>query len=444
MIIGFVRGLVATAAILWCSATAALAAVDMNGAWFLRVTDPDTGFSFDCQLAVTQSGTSITTQGVGCPYIGSFPGSGTIDVDTGIFSVSSPPWGFCSYGLSVTGTTNATSTAFTGTYNCQTAAKVYAGPLEGNRCGNGVLDAGEACDDGNESPLDCCSPTCTLDASGADCTDFDPCTSDTCDGAGTCHHTLVEGARCRSDDNPCTDDVCDASGVCQHPPNTAPCDDGDACTVNDVCAGGSCTSGTCSLCCDPLAGCIPAPASDCKQSVSPRGLLEYHQFADYPNMLKWYWRNGEATTPAELGDPTTSTSYAACIYRRFGTTEDLGLVLAAEAPAGAASGKGPGWKVRRDGSIKFKHRSGNAHGLTYVAVRPGDTGRPKFKVLGKGPALDLQSTYWQPTRPIAQLRVSNGTCFDAMPSRSIRDRVIVFGDVYEPPYSVDFLAKDAP
>jgi hypothetical protein len=48
---------------------------------------------------------SLTTQAIGCPYIGNFPGTGTIDVDTGVFSVSSPPWGFCSNGLSVTGTT---------------------------------------------------------------------------------------------------------------------------------------------------------------------------------------------------------------------------------------------------------------------------------------------------------------------------------------------------
>jgi hypothetical protein len=32
--VGFVRGFLATVAIVCCSATAALAAVDMNGAWF--------------------------------------------------------------------------------------------------------------------------------------------------------------------------------------------------------------------------------------------------------------------------------------------------------------------------------------------------------------------------------------------------------------------------
>jgi len=38
----------------------------------------------------------------------------------------------------------------------------------------------------------------------------------------------------------CTDDVCDGAGACTHAPNSAPCDDRNGCTSNDVCSGGSC------------------------------------------------------------------------------------------------------------------------------------------------------------------------------------------------------------
>lgn len=438
--VAFARGLLATAAIVWCSATACLAAVDMNGAWFVKGFELTNEYYFECHLSVTQTGTSLTIQAVGCPYIGNLETVGTIDVDTGAFSVSSPPWGFCSNGFSVTGNTNATSTAFAANYSCQTANNSYVGPLDGSRCGNGVLDAGEACDDGNQSEQDCCSPTCAFDASGVPCRDGDPCTSDTCNGAGTCEHAPQEGAPCDDDDNGCTDDVCDASGACQHPPNANPCDDGDDCTANDVCSAGSCTAGTCSPCCDPLAGCVPAPASGCKQSVSPNGLLAYLLVADKPRTLKWDLRNGEAT-PAELGDPTTSTSYAVCIYRRVSVTQDLGLVLAAEAPAGATSGTKPSWAVRAAGSIKFKNRDGNADGLTEISVRPG--GHARLKVRGKGGALDFNPVYGvMPV--IAQLRASNGTCFEARFSRRIRDGVVVHGDAFEPPFSIDFFSKDAP
>jgi hypothetical protein len=51
------------------------------------------------------------------------------------------------------------------------------------------------------------------------------------------------------DDNPCTDDSCDATLGCVHTPNAVSCDDGNVCTLNDVCMGGTC-SGTAVNCND--------------------------------------------------------------------------------------------------------------------------------------------------------------------------------------------------
>jgi len=42
------------------------------------------------------------------------------------------------------------------------------------------------------------------------------------------------------DHNGCTDDSCDANFQCQHANNTAACNDGDSCSVNDACNGGTC------------------------------------------------------------------------------------------------------------------------------------------------------------------------------------------------------------
>jgi hypothetical protein len=51
-------------------------------------------------------------------------------------------------------------------------------------CGDGTVDAGEACDGG-----ECCSPTCTALALGTACADDgEVCTRDVCDGAGACVH----------------------------------------------------------------------------------------------------------------------------------------------------------------------------------------------------------------------------------------------------------------
>src|SRR5207237_191704 len=74
------------------------------------------------------------------------------------------------------------------------------------------------------------------------------------------------------DSNVCTNEICDPLTGCGHVDNTASCDDGDLCTVDDVCAAGDCTPGTPVVCpapdqchdagtCDPGTGeCSPQPA----------------------------------------------------------------------------------------------------------------------------------------------------------------------------------------
>ena len=74
------------------------------------------------------------------------------------------------------------------------------------------------------------------------------------------------------DGNPCTDGRCDPVEGCVHDANTAPCDDGDACTMDDVCAGGVCTAGPAVTCddgdpctddgCDPATGCTTTPRAE--------------------------------------------------------------------------------------------------------------------------------------------------------------------------------------
>src|SRR2546427_821486 len=84
-------------------------------------------------------------------------------------------------------------------------------------CGNGFLDPGEQCDDGNTLDGDCCSSTCQFEPAGAPCASPTPClTAATCDGAGVC-----------------------GGGT----PTVAACNDGNACTTADSCAGGVCVGG---------------------------------------------------------------------------------------------------------------------------------------------------------------------------------------------------------
>ncbi|MCB9729208.1 MAG: hypothetical protein H6746_12105 [Deltaproteobacteria bacterium] len=128
------------------------------------------------------------------------------------------------------------------------------------------------CDDGNPCTLDLCEPAagCVSTARAADspCDDADACTlDDRCDGAGGC-----VGAPLSCDDqNPCTDDRCDPIAGCLYAPGKAACDDGDPCTQQDFCEGGLC-AGDPLPCddglpctadgCEPGLGCVHPPLSD--------------------------------------------------------------------------------------------------------------------------------------------------------------------------------------
>ncbi len=75
-----------------------------------------------------------------------------------------------------------------------------------------------------------------------------------------------EGGDC-DDGNPCTDDLCSAeTGECLNVPNRAECDDGSLCTLGDTCLEGQCMPGSSVMCfdgndctddsCDPEQGCV--------------------------------------------------------------------------------------------------------------------------------------------------------------------------------------------
>ncbi len=107
-------------------------------------------------------------------------------------------------------------------------------------CGDGVLDVGEDCDDGNTLGGDCCSSSCTFETAGSTCTDDgDACTTDTCNGTGTCDHpAAADGSACDDGIACTTGETCQA-GTCLS--STPACDDNESCTV-DTCEVSDCFS----------------------------------------------------------------------------------------------------------------------------------------------------------------------------------------------------------
>jgi cysteine-rich repeat protein len=99
----------------------------------------------------------------------------------------------------------------------------------GGRCGDGIVQAGEACDDGNSTDLDDCRNDCSRPI----CCTLDPLAAERC-----------------NDFNPCTDDTLDPRAGCVHAPN-------DQCCIGD----GDCASGKCRQC----VGCFLYPWDCCEQ-----------------------------------------------------------------------------------------------------------------------------------------------------------------------------------
>ena len=133
--------------------------------------------------------------------------------------------------------------------------------------GNCAPGAPANCADDNPCTDDLCAPEsgCVSVPNDAPCDDGDVCTSDDLCQGGSC--APGPGLPC-DDGNPCTDDSCDPLTGCVYTPNSSSCDDGNACTDGDVCAGGSCVGGPPLGCADgnpctddscvPSAGCVHA------------------------------------------------------------------------------------------------------------------------------------------------------------------------------------------
>ena len=97
-------------------------------------------------------------------------------------------------------------------------------------------------------------------AVGGKCDDGNACTqNDVCDGKGTC---IGGKALTCNDGNACTDDACLDFAGCQNTFNKSPCEDDDFCTKGDYCSYGTCTAGKAECACKVDADCAKFASAD--------------------------------------------------------------------------------------------------------------------------------------------------------------------------------------
>jgi hypothetical protein len=136
------------------------------------------------------------------------------------------------------------------------------------------------------------------------CDDGNPCTTDACNGDGTCSHVAAaNGSGCNPAGNLCSVGTCSAgactnlapvqctaadachlagtcnvsTGACSNPtaPNGTACNDGNACTQTDACSSGVCTGSNQVVCTASdachLAGACNASTGACSNPTAPNG-----------------------------------------------------------------------------------------------------------------------------------------------------------------------------
>ncbi len=190
-------------------------------------------------------------------------GSGS---DTGVEDVTPDGSGDTSddTGSDTTADTGSDTTADTGS---DTGADTGTDTGTGDPvCGNGVVEAGEPCDDGNNATGDGCTLRCNIEAGWV------------CTGSPSiCIRDLCRGVSCDGLAGACQTAACEpATGECVVTPlaNGLACDDGSLCTTSDSCTDGACAGtavacsddgGGCSVgVCNPSSGaCEYAPLDDC-------------------------------------------------------------------------------------------------------------------------------------------------------------------------------------
>jgi cysteine-rich repeat protein len=412
---------IAAPLLLGAFAPAALAGIDASGPWATTVTTSPPTMSLSCTLFVAQAGSALSASG-SCLGV-SLQSTGTIDSTTGAFTLSGFEPFFCGNTVTLSGTVARDARTFTAVGECPIPVFPYPVDIAGSRCGNGVLDPGEVCDDGNQVDGDCCSATCdSLAPEGTSCGFTGECEAQRCDSSGTCQFVVLTGP-C-DDFNDCTtNDTCTTFGFCQGQPvaDGTSCDDGDQCTTGDTCNFGFCSGqevdcGPCKECDSFEGGCIPQePQPFCSLVPPGRSTLRVRDDpADKKDVVSWRLAPDAGISIGDLGDPRSFTSYQVCVYDEVFESHPFffgNLLAGVGVPAGGTCGDKPCWTPKRNG-YRYTDKSGASDGVRSLDLEAGDGKSASLSVFAKGPSVGIAPLPAE-LPVLVQIQSSDGLCWQA-------------------------------
>jgi cysteine-rich repeat protein len=270
--------------------------------------------------------------------------------------------------------------------------------------------------------------------------------AESCDGAGAaCPADAFEPStvECRPDAGQCDvadfctggDADCPADGF---EPDGTSCDDEMTCTIEDVCVAGQCVGdsmtcgdgvvqGSCTEECDDgnldsgdgcsstctieigLA-CPDTPLVDCRTPWVPQksSIQLSRKSPETKHAIRWKWSKGNRTTFAELGTPTTTTSYQFCLY------DQTGLRLEITHPAGGTCAGKPCWKQTGTKGYAYKDKELTPDGGLSLKLKEGAIGKAQIQLQGRGAALEMPDLTMLAQPLIVQIQNSDGLCWEAV------------------------------
>jgi hypothetical protein len=261
----------------------------------------------------------------------------------------------------------------TGTTCNPSARSLYrlVGPLQSGATGGVVQASTGHCIEDHHTP---CTATscpagdfCAASATGNTCQrDHGSCaTSSQCPAPAECHPDVITATAADQDH----DEVPDHLDNCPTLANPTQ-EDQDVDGVGDAC---------------DTYPCSAVPATPCRAPVAPKAARFSLRKSPSTSRDKvaWRWSHGAATTPADLGDPTSVTKYALCVYDEIAGTPTL--VLSRAIPAGGSCNGKACWRATSSGFI-YRNRGASGTGIDKLVLKAAGTGAATIVVGGGGAA----------------------------------------------------------
>jgi polyhydroxybutyrate depolymerase len=155
------------------------------------------------------------------------------------------------------------------------------------------------------------------------------------------------------------------------------------------------------------AACPSAPLPACRLAAKSSVRI-VDDADDAKDRIVWKWSNGPATSQAELGDPTTTTSYTACLYA------GSNLVAAFALPPGGSCGGHPCWSPSGKTGYRYKEAAATTVGIRALTLAGSTRTHTRIGLDGRGAALpDLALPLATPLT-LQLSNDANTTCFETI------------------------------